>query len=224
MSRAAIFGWRWTGRRWSTSPAERPKFPALDMAKNIEPTAVRIPQLLHADGKKDKAAAFYWPLLTELFTYAANRIPPGPIPIAASIVEIDTAMQHRLQLGAGPVRDVRCRGRARHHGENARAGAADCGECRETARRWRGSASHWYKDDPTVPSGRLSSIPRPATYKPVVEPEGTAELATIKRRARRGAKNPGASVIDLGNGVAAIELHSKMNALGDDIVSLITRR
>jgi 3-hydroxyacyl-CoA dehydrogenase len=36
-------------------------------------------------------------------------------------------------------------------------------------------------------------------------------------------KNAGASVIDLGDGVAAIELHSKMNALGDDIVSLITQ-
>ena len=35
-------------------------------------------------------------------------------------------------------------------------------------------------------------------------------------------KNPGASVVDLGNGIAAIELHSKMNALGGDIVSLIT--
>jgi len=30
-------------------------------------------------------------------------------------------------------------------------------------------------------------------------------------------------VIDLGDGVAAIELHSKMNALGDDIVNLITQ-
>jgi 3-hydroxyacyl-CoA dehydrogenase len=36
-------------------------------------------------------------------------------------------------------------------------------------------------------------------------------------------KNPGASVVDLGDGVAAIELHSKMNALGEDIVSLITQ-
>ena len=32
-------------------------------------------------------------------------------------------------------------------------------------------------------------------------------------------KNPGASVVDLGDGVAGIELHSKMNALGGDIVS-----
>ena len=49
-----------------------------------------------------KAAAFYWPLLTELFTYAANRIPPAPFPIAESIVEIDTAYEDGLQLGAGP--------------------------------------------------------------------------------------------------------------------------
>jgi 3-hydroxyacyl-CoA dehydrogenase len=46
------------------------------MAKNVERTAARIPQLLGGDAAKDKAAAFYWPLLTELFTYAANRLAP----------------------------------------------------------------------------------------------------------------------------------------------------
>ena len=81
----------------------------------------------------------------------------------------------------------------------------------------------WYKDDPTVPSGRLFFDPATSSYKPVVEPEGTASLTVIKRARGVVRKNPGASVIDLGNGVAAIELHSKMNALGDDIVSLITQ-
>ena len=52
----------------------RPKFPAIEMAKNVESTPARIAQLLHADASKDKAAAFYWPLLTELFTYSANRV------------------------------------------------------------------------------------------------------------------------------------------------------
>jgi 3-hydroxyacyl-CoA dehydrogenase len=36
-------------------------------------------------------------------------------------------------------------------------------------------------------------------------------------------KNAGASVVDLGDGVACIEFHSKMNTLGGDIVSLITQ-
>ncbi len=34
-------------------------------------------------------------------------------------------------------------------------------------------------------------------------------------------KNSGASLVDLGDGVACIEFHSKMNSLGADIISLI---
>jgi 3-hydroxyacyl-CoA dehydrogenase len=36
-------------------------------------------------------------------------------------------------------------------------------------------------------------------------------------------KNSGASLVDLGDGVGCIEFHSKMNALGADIISLITQ-
>ena len=61
------------------------------------------------------------------------------------------------------------------------------------------------------------------SYKPVPAAEGTSSIAVIKKAKGVVKKNPGASVIDLGDGVAAIELHSKMNALGDDIVSLITQ-
>ena len=48
-------------------------------------------------------------------------------------------------------------------------------------------------------------------------------LSAIKRARGVVRGNSGASVIDLGDGVAGIELHSKMNAIGDDIVSLITQ-
>ncbi len=36
-------------------------------------------------------------------------------------------------------------------------------------------------------------------------------------------ENPGASLVDLGDGVACIEFHSKMNAIGTDIVSLVSQ-
>src|ERR1035438_4156307 len=90
---------------WKTldyHPSQRPKFPALDMAKNTEQTAARIPQLLHGDPANDKAAAFYWPLLTELFTYSANRLPPMPHSIAESIVEIDVGMKTGFNWELGP--------------------------------------------------------------------------------------------------------------------------
>jgi len=34
------------------------------------------------------------------------------------------------------------------------------------------------------------------------------------------ASNPGASLIDIGDGIACLEFHSKMNAMGDDIVNM----
>ncbi len=52
-----------------------------------------------------------------------------------------------------------------------------------------------------------------------------------RRRARRhfprsptawSAQNPGASLVDLGDGVACLELHSKKNAIGEDIVRMVT--
>src|SRR5207249_109088 len=76
---------------WQTldyKPSTRPKFPAVEMAKNVESARARIAQLLHGDPSKDKAAAFYWPFLTELFTYSANRVPPIENSIADNIVEI----------------------------------------------------------------------------------------------------------------------------------------
>src|SRR6202035_1914514 len=90
---------------WQTleyRPATRPKFQALEMAKNIESTAARVAQLVHADPAKDKAAAFYWPLLTELFTYAANRVSNTGKEPADNIVEIDKAMKTGFNWELGP--------------------------------------------------------------------------------------------------------------------------
>jgi 3-hydroxyacyl-CoA dehydrogenase len=207
---------------WKTleyRPSERPRFPALDMAKNVEQTAARIPQLLHADGAKDKAAAFYWPLLTELFTYAANRLAPSANPIADSIVEIDTAMKTGFNWELGPFEMFDAAG-VRATTEKMRAAGQPIAA---NVEKLLAVGETWYRDDVSVASGRLYFDPASGAYQPVVEAEGTASLATIKKARGVVRKNAGASVIDLGNGVAAIELHSKMNALGDDIVSLITQ-
>jgi 3-hydroxyacyl-CoA dehydrogenase len=200
-------------------PSERPKFLALDMAKNIEQTALRIPQLLHADSTKDKAAAFYWPVLTELFTYAANRVPPASHPIADSIVEIDLAMKTGFNWELGPFEMFDAAG-VRETTDKMRALGQPISA---TVEKLLAVGESWYKDDPTVASGRLFFDPKSGTYRPVIAAEGTGNLATIKKAHGVVRNNAGASVIDLGNGVAAIELHSKMNAVGDDILSLITQ-
>jgi 3-hydroxyacyl-CoA dehydrogenase len=208
---------------WQTldyKPSTRPKFPALEMAKPVEQTAARIKQLLHGDRSKDKAAAFYWPLLTELFTYAANRIAADGSQPAADIVAIDQAMKTGFNWELGPFEMMDAAG-VRETTEKMRAAGAPVSKNVEAL--LHSGSENWYKDDPATPSGRQFFDPLTGTYKPVPVAPGVSSLATVKKSHGVVKKNPGASVVDLGNGVAAIELHSKMNALGGDIVSLITQ-
>jgi 3-hydroxyacyl-CoA dehydrogenase len=206
---------------WQTldyKPSMRPKFPAIEMAKNVESTPARISQLLHADVTKDKATAFYWPLLTELFTYSANRVPE----IADNIVEVDRAMKTGFNWELGPFEMFDAAG-VRGTTEKMRAAGEAVSANVERLLAHGEANPGWYKDDASVTSGRLYFDPVTSTYKPVVEADGVTSFGVIKKANGVVKKNPGASVIDLGDGVAGIELHSKMNALGDDIVGLITQ-
>ncbi len=197
----------------------RPKIPALEQAKAVESTAARIPQLLAGDPTKDKAAAFYWPFLTELFTYAANRISGDTTQPAQTVVDVDAAMRTGFNWELGPFEMMDAAGpraiTAKMHQANL--------PISPNVEKLLATADTWYKDDPTTPSGRQYFDPIAGVYKPVPVVPGVSSLATIKKSNGVVKKNPGASLIDLGNGVAAIELHSKMNALGGDIVSFITQ-
>src|SRR5580693_2107344 len=90
---------------WKTleyRPRQKPKFAALDMAKNIEDTGARLRMLLGLEGsgpqKGDKAGTFLWSALSDLWTYSSNRLPE----ISDSIVEIDRAMRLGFNWELGP--------------------------------------------------------------------------------------------------------------------------
>ena len=198
----------------------RPKLPALEQAKPIEQTATRIKQLLHGDPTTDKAAVFYWPFLTELFTYAANRLSSNGAEPAQDIVAIDTAMKTGFNWELGPFEMMDAAGVAE---TTEKMRAAGFPIAKNVQALLAGGNESWYKDDPSTPSGRQFFDPLAGSWKPVPVAAGVSTLATIKKSHRVVKKNPGASLIDLGNNCAAIELHSKMNALGGDIVSLISQ-
>jgi 3-hydroxyacyl-CoA dehydrogenase len=207
-------------------PATRPKFASLEMAKNIESIAPRVAQFVHTDADTDKTAAFYWPLLTELFTYSANRVSAGDNEPAASIVEIDAAMRTGFNWELGPFELFDAAG-VRTTTAKMRAAGLPIASNVQNLLLWADTNGEpnpcWYKSDPTVPTGRLYFDPFTNAYKPVPVAEGITSLSILKRAHGTVKSNPGASLIDIGHGVAAIELHSKMNALGGDIVSLITQ-
>ena len=141
-------------------PAQRPKFPLIEMTKNAASLGERLWLILGADPKKDKAAAFLIPLLTGIWKYAAQIQPE----IADSPADVDRAMQAGFNWELGPF---------------AMSAAVQ---------------------------------------------KGAAPQATVHRRDHKVVRsNPGCSLLDIGEDIAMLELHSLKNAIGDDIVLLVTQ-
>jgi 3-hydroxyacyl-CoA dehydrogenase len=208
---------------WKTleyHPRQKPKFPALDMAKNIEDTGTRLRTLLGLDGagpqKGDKAGAFLWAALSDLWTYSANRVPE----ISDSVVEIDRAMRLGFNWELGPFELWDAAGveatvaRMKKEGKPVPV---------NVERLLASGQKSWYIDDATSPAGRKYWELGTESWESVQVPAGVWSVTVAKKSNGVVKKNSGASLVDLGDGVACIEFHSKMNSLGADIITLITQ-
>jgi 3-hydroxyacyl-CoA dehydrogenase len=58
-------------------------------------------------------------------------------------------------------------------------------------------------------------------YEPLEPRPGVIVLADVKQQKQVIKQNPGASLIDLGDGVVCVEFHSKMNAIGEDNIAML---
>jgi 3-hydroxyacyl-CoA dehydrogenase len=205
---------------WKTleyHPRQKAKFAALDMAKNIDETSARIRMLLGLDGgaqKPDKAATFLWSALSDLWTYSANRIPE----ISDSIVEIDRAMKMGFNWELGPFELWDAAGveaTVARMKKDGRPVAAN------VEKLLNANQKSWYQDDAKSPSGRRYWDLAASNSQPATVPNGVWSVEVARKSNGVVKKNSGASLIDLGDGVGCIQFHSKMNALGADIISLI---
>jgi 3-hydroxyacyl-CoA dehydrogenase len=59
------------------------------------------------------------------------------------------------------------------------------------------------------------------SHKPIARQSGTIQLSDFKRLGKPLAKNASASVWDVGDGVACLEFHSKMNTLDPDSLTML---
>jgi 3-hydroxyacyl-CoA dehydrogenase len=210
---------------WKTleyHPRQKPKFAALEMAKNVEETGARLRMLLGIGGdsgggaphKADKAGAFLWAALSDLWTYSANRIPE----ISDSVVEIDRAMHLGFNWELGPFQLWDAAGVEATVARMKKEGHPVAANVEKLLASGKKS---WYEDDPKTPSGRKYWDLATGNWQPVAVPEGVWSVEVAKKSNGVVKKNSGASLVDLGDGVGCIEFHSKMNALGADIISLI---
>jgi 3-hydroxyacyl-CoA dehydrogenase len=190
--------------------ASTPNLPSLETAKKAEALRERIALLLHGDAGTDKAARFHWRLLTALWSYAADCLPE----IADNVSSIDRAMRAGFNWEMGPFE------------------LTDAAGVRETVRRMKAAGEAvspvverllaadgdvWYRDD-----GRECFDPACGAYKAVPVREGVARVAAFRKSNGVVRQNAGASLVDLGDGVACLELRSKKAAIGEDVIRLVT--
>ena len=191
-------------------PVVKAALPALEMAKNAATLPERLRMLLANDPKKDKAAAFLWPFLSSLWNFAADRIGE----VANDAPSIDQAMRAGFNWELGPFE------------------MWDAAGVESTAPRMKSLGLHvsprveallaagnssWYAQD-----GRECFQPATDQLEPVPAVPGHAKVADFRRSNGVIRANSGASLIDIGDGIACIELHSMKNAIGGDVLSMIS--
>jgi 3-hydroxyacyl-CoA dehydrogenase len=189
-------------------PSQKVKFPSLEMAKNIEDTSERIKSLVWS---KDRVGAFLWKTFSHTLSYAANRIPE----IADTLVEIDRAMRWGFGWELGPFEAWDAIGveasvtRMKEEGRGVPANAQKLLDA--------GAKSFYKKHDGQQFYFDFAS----EQYLPLSDTPGTIILKSVKDRTGVIKKNAGASLIDIGDGVACLEFHSKMNAIGGDTLQML---
>ncbi|MFZ0742772.1 MAG: 3-hydroxyacyl-CoA dehydrogenase NAD-binding domain-containing protein, partial [Terracidiphilus sp.] len=188
--------------------------PALEMAKNAATVQERLRQLLANDPAKDKAAKFLWPFLSALWNFAAERIGEA----AGDAPSIDRAMRAGFNWELGPFEMWDAAGVidtvARMHALHLPVSSA----VEDLLESSSGSAkAFWYS-----PDGPQCYNPTTRGWERVPKLPGHARVADFRVAHGVIRSNAGASLVDLGDGIGCIELHSLKDAIGGDVVALVS--
>jgi 3-hydroxyacyl-CoA dehydrogenase len=195
-------------------PRQKARFVSLETAKTIEDTTERLRTLIGPvlEGQKgDKAQQFLWGSLSEACLYAARRVPE----ISDHVVDVDRAMRWGFGWELGPFELMDAIG--------VKAFAAGVQKEGRTLppvveKLLASGRKRFYESEKGTTT--VFDIGSGAVEK-VEEPKGILILKSLKDAGREAERNSGASLIDLGDGVVCCEFHSKMNAIGSDLIAMI---
>jgi 3-hydroxyacyl-CoA dehydrogenase len=153
----------------------------------------------------DQTGRYAWRVLSRTLAYTAGLLPE----IADDLIAVDSAMRlgYNWKLGPFELLDLlgvdwfvaRLQAESREIPPLLQAGRP------------------LYQTGP----GQLLFSDLAGNYHPIPRAEGLLVLADVKRRGAALLENPSASLWDIGEGVACLEFHSKMNTLDMDTMSLI---
>ncbi|MEW5982647.1 MAG: 3-hydroxyacyl-CoA dehydrogenase NAD-binding domain-containing protein [Acidobacteriota bacterium] len=172
-------------------PTAHASLPALEAARSIEDTGERLRTLFTG---KDRVGEFLRTTLGPTLLYAARVAPE----IAHHIDDVDRAMRWGFGWDIGPFEIIDA------IGVPAVAALAPVGQVPPLLQD-AVTAGRTTLRDGTLPSAG----------------PGLEILRTARERSQVVRSNPGASLVDVGDGVLVVEFHSKMNAIGADAIDML---
>ncbi|MGG3941712.1 3-hydroxyacyl-CoA dehydrogenase NAD-binding domain-containing protein [Peribacillus psychrosaccharolyticus] len=184
------------------------KAPSVEMAKQAKGLGNKMKALVYSE---DRAGQLLWDILTPALLYSAELTGE----IADDIVSIDQAMKWGFGWSTGPFETWDSIGIEKSVSRLEQEG--------KKVPQWvtemlaNGFTSFYKEEDGVV------SYYNNGEYKPLQENPKVINLKQIKKQKGVIKKNSGASLIDIGDGIALLEFTSPNNAIGMDIIQMINQ-
>jgi 3-hydroxyacyl-CoA dehydrogenase len=186
----------------------KPRFDSSGKAKDIENLGERLKVFL---GASDRGAQLIKALTYQGFQYSSMLIPE----VADKPKPIDDAVRWGFMHEAGPFEIWDMLGVAETVKQMKAAGYAPAAWVEDMLKS--GCASFYqYMGDNKVGIYDVNK----KKYIKIARAPGLVVLSELKKAKKVISENTGASLYDMGDGVACVEFHTKMNALDDDIFNI----
>jgi 3-hydroxyacyl-CoA dehydrogenase len=185
-------------------PPAKPRFDSVRKAKDVDGLGARLKVLLEAD---DKAAALIKALTYQGFQYASSIVPE----VADTMKPIDDAVHWGFMHEAGPFETWDMLG-VKITVQEMEASGYPAAQWVSDMQNAGFESFYQYENGEKVGVYDVAQ----GKYVPLHRPQGTILL----KQQEVVSQNAGASIRDLGDGVACLEFHTKMNALDEDIMNM----
>lgn len=189
-------------------PQEKFEYPSLARASQQSTVGEKIKAVVYSD---DRAGRIAWKVLSETLLYAARLIPE----ISDNIYSIDNAMKWGFNWELGPFETWDALG-VRESVERMRR------EGRQIPPIVEDLLAHGESFYQRTEGKKLYFDVQAKAYRELPRPAGVLVLSELKEEKQRVIREtPGASLIDLGDGVACLEFHTYMNTVDADIIEML---
>jgi len=192
--------------------AEKPKFESISEAKKWVDFGVANSMKVAFNGQ-DKAGDYLREYLCNNFIYAANRVPE----ICDTIVEIDNAMKWGYNHQLGPFESWDAIGVKEVVDVMKKLGKKVPAKVEEMLAK--GCVSFYKKD---ADGTKYYYDFEKKDYVKLEENPKIIFLPSLKERNKVVKENAAATLVDIGDGVACLEFHTKMNAIDADMIQMIS--